>query len=159
MIRVYTKQRHVWKVGKFLSYTGLDHEIFTIKDSPPSTSFDLGVSYGYGRLITDPELSVPPRGFINYHPAPLPRYKGPTELIDAIANEEMEWGVTVHFMDKTYDTGPIIAFKPVLLHEPPKYPNELGPISHYFLFSMFKDTIVDIYNNRLKGTSQSLWNS
>ena len=100
MIRVYTKERHILKITKFLNLINLKHEIYTIKDNPPDSSFHLGVSYCYPRKIINPLLTTPKKGFVNYHPGPLPRYKGPTELDDAIKNKEMDWGVTVHKCSK-----------------------------------------------------------
>jgi hypothetical protein len=47
-------------------------------------------------------------------------------------------------MDENYDTGPIIRIKEIELHEPPTSPQELGAISHYFLFQLFKETIIEI---------------
>ena len=38
------------------------------------------------------------------------------------------------------------------LHEPPKSVEELGAVSHYFLFKLFKETIEDI-NQPLKKIS------
>lgn len=150
MIRIYTKERHKEKIQKFLNSLKLEHEIYTIKDNPSITSFDLGVSYCYPRKITEPLLSTPTKGFINYHPGLLPKYKGPTELDNAITNKEVNWGVTVHFMDENYDTGPIIQIKKISLHEPPTSTSELGAVSHYFLFELFKETILDIYNEKLQ---------
>lgn len=155
MIRVYTKERHKTKIDQFLNSLGLEHEIYTIKDNPPINSFDLGVSYCYPRKITEPLLSTPKKGFVNYHPAPLPKYKGPTELDEAIKNKEVHWGVTVHYMDENYDTGPIIKLKTFDLHEPPTSPQELGAVSHYFLFQLFKETILDIYKENVKLTKQN----
>lgn len=154
MIRVYTKTRHVEKISKFLKSLKLEHEIFTIKDNPPLMKFDLGVSYCYPRKITEPLLSTPPKGFVNFHPAPLPKYKGPTELEEAIKNNEMKWGITVHYMDEDYDTGDIIKVKKIDLHEPPTDSKELGAVSHYFLFQLFKETIMDIYNQKLTSVPQ-----
>jgi methionyl-tRNA formyltransferase len=154
MIRVYTKKRHIYKIKKFLSENNCDFKIYTIKDIPPLEKFDLGVSYCYPRKITQPILSIPSKGFVNYHPAPLPKYKGPTELEDAIKNKEINWGVTVHYMDEDFDTGPIIKIKNIDLHEPPVSQQELGSISHYFLFQLFKETIFDIYNKKMKGILQ-----
>ena len=76
MIRVYTKTRHVDSIHKFLDLINLEHEIFTTKN-PPSPEhelepFDLGVSYSYPRKITKNLLSIPPKGFVNYHAAPPP---------------------------------------------------------------------------------------
>ena len=150
MIRIYTKTRHIKKISKFLQSLNLDFEIFTIKDNHPSTKFELGISYCYPRKIKKPILSIPLKGFVNFHPAPLPNYKGPTELDDAIRNEEIHWGVTVHHMNEEYDSGKIIKIKKIELHEPPTDSKELGSISHYFLFELFKETVMDIYNQKLK---------
>ena len=145
MIRVYTKERHVSKITKFLTSINLEYKIYTIKDNPSIESFDLGISYCYPRKITEPLLSTPKKGFVNYHPGLLPKYKGPTETEDAIKNKETHWGVTVHYMDENYDTGKIIQIKKIDLHEPPTSTQELGAISHYFLFQLFKETILNIY--------------
>lgn len=149
MIRIYTKQRHVSKITKFLNSIKLEHEIYTINEKSSDTSFDLGVSYCYPRKIIEPLLSSPKKGFVNYHPGLLPKYKGPTELRDAIENKEISWGVTVHHMDENYDTGKIIKIKKINLHEPPTSSEELGAVSHYFLFQLFKETILNIYNNKI----------
>jgi|TARA_B110000467_G_C18207888_1_gene415632 methionyl-tRNA formyltransferase len=127
----------------------VDYKIFTTNNESLLEEFDLGVSYCYPRKITEPLLSAPKLGFINYHPAPLPKYKGPTELVDAIKNKETDWGVTVHFMDENYDTGKIIKIKKISLHESPIKEEELGPISHYFLFHLFMETLMDIYEEKL----------
>jgi len=148
MIRIYTKTRHINKIHDFLNLIGLQHEIYTTKDDPPIAPFELGVSYCYPRKVTEPLLSTPPKGFVNYHPAPLPKYIGPYELEDAIKNKETNWGVTVHYMDEDYDTGPIIQVKKIKLHEPPLITGELGPVSHHFLFHLFKETIEDIYDGK-----------
>src|SRR5690349_20036572 len=116
MIRVYTKERHISKIGKFLDSLNLEYVTCTIKDNIPLKSFDLGISYCYPKKIIEPLLSTPKKGFVNYHPAPLPKYRGPTELDKAIENKEVHWGVTVHYMDKNYDTGPIIKIKNIELH-------------------------------------------
>ena len=153
MIRVYTKTRHIEKIKKFLDSENLEHEIFTTINPPGAEhefgDFDLGVSYCYPRKITEPLLSLPSKGFVNYHPGPLPKYKGPKESTDAINNKEMNWGVTVHQMDENYDTGPIIEVLDIKLHEPPTSTAELGAVSHYFLFVLFKNTIKKIYNSKI----------
>ena len=155
MIRVYTKTRHIKKIEKFLKMLNLENQIFTTNDENiPLSKFDLGISYCYPRKITEPLLSTPKKGFVNFHPAPLPEYKGPTELKKAIQNNETCWGVTVHYMDENYDTGDIIIIKKIELHEPPISYEELGAVSHYFLFQLFKETILDIYEGRLSSHKQ-----
>ena len=124
----------------------LENQIFTINDQNiPLSQFDLGVSYCYPRKITEPLLSTPKKGFVNYHPAPLPKYKGPNEYQDAIKNKEVNWGVTVHKMTENFDDGEILKVKEIKLHDAPNSIKELGSISHYFLFELFKETINDIF--------------
>ncbi len=150
MIRVYTKTRHVKSIQRVLESLNLEHEIFTTKNLPNSEHefkpFDLGISYSYPRKITKKLLDIPPKGFVNYHPAPLPKYKGGMIYEESIKNKEMHWGVTVHFMDEHYDTGPIIKRMNIDLHEPPLTKEQIGSISHWFMFNLFKQTISDIYN-------------
>ena len=78
MIKVYAKDRHVTKIQKFLNSMNFDNKIYTIysDSSSDNEQFDLGISYGYNRKITDPLLSTLKKGFVNFHPAPLPEYKG-----------------------------------------------------------------------------------
>ena len=143
MIRVYTKDRHIEKITKFLNSINLKYEIFTDEIEKDSTRFELGISYCYPTKIIEPLLSTPSKGFINYHPGPLPKYKGPNEFLDAIKNEEINWGVTVHKMNENFDDGEILKIKEIKLHEKPISVEELGSISHYFLFELFKETIFE----------------
>ena len=149
MIRIYTKTRHISKIDEFLNQINLKHEIFTTLNLPKHEleSFELGVSYCYPRKIKEPLLSMPKKGFINYHPGPLPEYKGPSEYENAIKNKETKWGVTVHHMNEEFDSGKIIQVNHFDLHEPANSIEELGAISHYFLFNLFKDTIKKFYEN------------
>jgi len=150
MIKIFTKTRHIKKINDFLNSINLEHEIYTIKDNIISSEkFELGVSYCYPRKILNPLLITSNKGFVNYHPGPLPKYKGPTELKDAIKNKEIHWGVTVHYMDEDYDTGSVIQIKQIELHEPPISEQELGAVSHYFLFELFKETILNIFEQKL----------
>jgi len=154
MIRVFTKTRHISKISKFLDSIKLEHEIFTVNDEPPLTPFSLGVSYCYPRKITEPLLSMPKKGFVNYHPGPLPKYKGPHQFQEAIKNKEIHWGVSVHFMDEEYDTGDIIKVKKFDFHEPITSIDEASALTHWFLFHLFRETISDIYDEKVSRIPQ-----
>ena len=54
-------------------------------------------------------LSMPSLGFVNFHPGPLPKYRGPDPVFWQIKNRETEGTLTLHQMDKNYDTGPVIS--------------------------------------------------
>lgn len=147
MLIVYTKKRHVEKLKKFLTSNDIPNEILTDDESPKINEFDLGVSYCYPKKINSELLKLPKKGFINYHPGLLPKYKGPNEYNDAINNRELNWGVSLHYMTEEFDSGEIIKTKLIQLHEPPNSVEELGAISHFFLFELFKETILQIYFN------------
>jgi methionyl-tRNA formyltransferase len=146
MIRLYTKERHIDKIKKFLDSLEIQNEIFTVNDNPKIEKFDLGVSYCYPKKISNELLNIPKKGFVNYHPGLLPKYKGPNEYEDAIKNKEIYWGVSLHYMNEEFDSGKIIKNKLIELHEPPSSIEELGAISHFFLFELFKETIFQVYN-------------
>lgn len=53
-------------------------------------------------------LRIPKNGFINFHYAPLPEYRGSNPLFWMIKNGVIAGGVTVHRMDEEFDTGPVL---------------------------------------------------
>jgi methionyl-tRNA formyltransferase len=60
-------------------------------------------------------LARPKHGFINFHYAPLPEFRGPSPLFWMIRNRAAEIGVTVHRMDAEFDTGDILLQKRIPL--------------------------------------------
>jgi phosphoribosylglycinamide formyltransferase 1 len=82
-----------------------------------SSSVDLVVMAGYMRLLGEPALTVYKNKVINLHPALLPSFKGAHGIADAFDYGVKVTGITVHFADETYDTGPIIAQQPVRIEE------------------------------------------
>jgi methionyl-tRNA formyltransferase len=50
---------------------------------------------------------VPKRGFLNVHPSLLPEYRGPAPLFWQLREGESRTGVTIHWMDADFDTGPL----------------------------------------------------
>lgn len=70
--------------------------------------FDLGISILYWRKFRDEFLTKPARGLINFHPAPLPEYKGTAGYNLAILEGRDTWGVSAHYVDNEIDTGEII---------------------------------------------------
>lgn len=79
---------------------------------------DLIVSMLYWRKFKKPLLEIPRLGTINFHPAPLPEYKGTAGYNLAILESLDEWGVSAHYVDEEIDTGPIIKTQsfPIDLH-------------------------------------------
>lgn len=61
----------------------------------------------FPRRIPAQLLHVPRRGFLNVHPSLLPEYRGPAPLFWQFHEGESHTGVTVHWMDAEFDTGPL----------------------------------------------------
>ena len=155
-VRIFTKKRHVEKIENFCKLLNIKYKIYTVEDDPTDgfetresvgKEFELGISYCYPRKILDPLLSAPKLGFINFHPGKLPDYKAPDQALKAIEKQEVNWGVTVHYMSEQYDEGKIIEMMPIMLHEPPTDRKELMAVTHYFLFELFKKTIKEFIKN------------
>lgn len=70
---------------------------------------DLIVVTGFPWKLPPALLAMPKLGCINFHPALLPRYRGPNPLFWQLMNGETETGLTVHRMEPEFDTGPILA--------------------------------------------------
>jgi len=58
-------------------------------------------------------LGLPPQGFINFHFAALPGYRGPEPTFWQIRNGEPAGAVTAHRMAEDFDTGPVLVATPV----------------------------------------------
>jgi methionyl-tRNA formyltransferase len=70
---------------------------------------DLLVSWFWTRRIPPDVLAAAPLGAVGVHPSLLPRHRGPDPYFWAIESGDDETGVTAHRLDATYDTGPILA--------------------------------------------------
>jgi methionyl-tRNA formyltransferase len=78
---------------------------------------DLVLCLGFPWRIPAEALTVPRLGIVNAHPSLLPRYRGPHPVAWAARHGEPEIGLTFHRMDEQFDTGPILAQKPVPLDD------------------------------------------
>lgn len=83
-----------------------DNALKAIDDE--SLIFDLGLSMLYWRKLKGGFLTAPKNGVINFHPAPLPEYKGTAGYNLAILDGLKKWAVTAHYIDESIDTGKII---------------------------------------------------
>lgn len=68
---------------------------------------------GFPRLIPEKIVLIPRIGAFNFHPSMLPNYRGGTPNRWIVLNGEEETGVTVHWVDPTFDTGAIVFQKPI----------------------------------------------
>lgn len=68
---------------------------------------DLGVVVAYGRLVPQETLALARYGFLNVHFSLLPKYRGAAPVQWALINGEKVTGVTLFWLDKGMDTGPV----------------------------------------------------
>lgn len=72
---------------------------------------------GYMRLLGREVLDAFPGRVLNIHPALLPSFPGASGVADAWTYGVKVTGVTVHFADEEFDTGPIIAQEVVRIED------------------------------------------
>jgi methionyl-tRNA formyltransferase len=70
---------------------------------------ELLVSWFWTRKLPQAWLTQPPRGAIGAHPSLLPRHRGPNPYFWSIDSGDLEAGVTIHRLEREYDTGNMLA--------------------------------------------------
>jgi methionyl-tRNA formyltransferase len=66
------------------------------------------VVVGYGQIIPQAILDIPPMGIINVHASLLPKYRGAAPIQWSVANGESRTGVTTMRINAGLDTGDIL---------------------------------------------------
>jgi methionyl-tRNA formyltransferase len=69
---------------------------------------NLMVVVGYGHIIPQSIIDIPQHGILNVHASLLPKYRGAAPIQWAIANGEIETGVTVMRINAGLDTGDML---------------------------------------------------
>ena len=69
---------------------------------------DLFVSMSFDQIMKERVFKLPEFGTINCHAGKLPLYRGRNILNWVLINDEKEFGITVHYIDKGIDSGDII---------------------------------------------------
>jgi len=64
-------------------------------------------------IITETLLDIPPLGTICYHPSLLPRHRGASGINWAVIQGDTRTGLTILWVDKGIDTGPILLQKEI----------------------------------------------
>jgi len=93
----------------FIEYDDLDAPEFI--ERIKRLDADIAVVCSFNYKVPKALLEAVKDGFINVHPSLLPKYRGANPYSATINNGEKETGVTLHFMDESFDTGDIIAQK------------------------------------------------
>jgi phosphoribosylglycinamide formyltransferase-1 len=97
---------------------------------------ELVVLAGYMALLTPEFLARFPERVVNVHPALLPAFPGLHAIEQALDYGVKVFGVTVHFVDRGVDTGPVIAQRAIELPDavdPGEVRAVLRPLEHDLL--------------------------
>lgn len=78
---------------------------------------DLLVSILGNQLFKESIINLAPKGCLNLHTALLPKYRGLMPSFWVLKNNEKETGVSVFFVDKGIDSGPILVQKRLPIHK------------------------------------------
>jgi methionyl-tRNA formyltransferase len=120
-------------------------------------TYDLGLSMLYWRKLRDEFLITPRLGNINFHPAPLPKYKGTAGYNLAIMDELDEWAATAHYIDDDIDTGGILDLFRFSIFSRSETAQSLERKTQPFLLELFKKTLHRVLetNSQLEVTPNS----
>ena len=101
---------------------------------------DLIVLAGFMRILSEVFVKKYIGRLINIHPSLLPKYPGLETHKKVIENKETYHGVTVHYVDKTLDGGPICAQSKmkVVTKDPNVLKEEIHKIEHKLYPSVVK---------------------
>ena len=144
---VFTKPLTVEMLANLMNGKGLRFFLSTSRYELGQEQFDIGISYCFPHIIDVNKF--PGVCWFNYHPAPLPKYKGMTCFSDGVRDGVREWGVTLHRMINEVDSGEVVKIRRFGLDSIPSAVNELSNIAHYHLFQLFKETVESLEGLRI----------
>ena len=108
---------------------------------------------GYGRLIPQWMIDLPPMGNINLHASLLPKYRGAAPIQWAIACGETVTGVTTMKIDSGLDTGDILLQKEIPI-ESTDTAETLAPSMATIGAELVRDTLQGLQAGTVHPTSQ-----
>jgi methionyl-tRNA formyltransferase len=104
----------------------------------PPAEVDAVVSFLFWNLIREPLLSLGSIGCLNFHPAPLPDYRGVGGYNVAILEGLPAWGVSCHFVDERFDTGDLVEVERFAIDEHAETAFSLDLKSQQHLLALFQ---------------------
>lgn len=91
---------------KYIEIKKMDDNIF---QKLLGLRFDGLVIVSFGHIIPENVIDLSNDNAINVHPSLLPKYRGPSPVVSALINGDVETGVTIISIDAGLDTGNILA--------------------------------------------------
>ncbi|MPA79346.1 methionyl-tRNA formyltransferase [Campylobacter coli] len=116
-------------------------------------SNDLLVSMSFDQIFKDEILKLYSKKIINCHAGKLPFYRGRNILNWALINDEKEFGITVHFIDKDIDTGDIILQKTYEIKDSDDYTTLLN-LCYRECANLLYESLILFLKNEVKSYKQ-----
>ncbi len=138
--------------GTILEASALSDE--ATLDTLAATKPDIGVLAWWPRIIKGHLLTLPARGWLNFHPSLLPYGRGKNPNFWTLV-DETPFGVTLHFIDAGVDTGPIVVQREI----PVSWEDTGGSLylqAREAIVDLFEESIDAILDGRLSGIPQDL---
>jgi methionyl-tRNA formyltransferase len=117
---------------------------------------DVGFSVLYWKKFKGSYLEKLPLGLINFHPAPLPEFKGIGGYNLALLNNIKSWAVTAHFVDKEIDTGPIIDLIDFRIDSVDQTVWSLQEKSQEYIYELFSKIVAELSENKRLSTRPNI---
>ncbi|MFA5271813.1 MAG: phosphoribosylglycinamide formyltransferase [Candidatus Omnitrophota bacterium] len=131
---------------KFASRLGFDKEIVKLLKKE---KIDLIVLAGFMRILSPEFVKSFKNKILNIHPALLPAFKGEDAIKMTYRYGCKVAGVTVHFVDKNVDNGPIVLQEAIIIKEGLGLP-ELEEKIHSIEHRLYPQAINLYIQNKLK---------
>jgi methionyl-tRNA formyltransferase len=117
--------------------------------------YDYLISFCYPYKVSKNILDIANVSNVNFHPAPLPYYRGFSVYNFGILNQESEWGTTAHIMEDKFDTGDIVCSNKFDICKNTETAFSLREKSRIHLIKLLNEFIESLVNNiQLKTTKQ-----
>jgi methionyl-tRNA formyltransferase len=115
---------------------------------------DLFVSMSFNQIFKEEIINMTPFKIINCHAGKLPFYRGRNILNWVLINDEKEFGITVHYVDKGIDTGDIILQKTFPITDLDTY-NTLLDVAHIECANILFESIKMIQKGVIQPINQT----
>jgi methionyl-tRNA formyltransferase len=149
------------RIRKRLCDKGYPNAVVDVADTSPAKlaalisahSIDVVILAWWPHIITEPLLSAPRSGFLNFHPSFLPYNRGRHSFFWNLV-EDVPFGVTIHWIDSGIDSGPI-AFQQRVSKSWLDTSESLYERAQCELLDLFRRRLSDIAINRIPRLPQN----
>ena len=129
----------------------MNHEDFVDKIKETNLeNLDYLFSYYYQKKLESYILDFPKYGCINFHPAPLPKYRGVGNYSRCILDELNYWGASAHYMDENFDNGDLIEVVRFDINSKEHTYMSLEKETQLYMLDLFKLVVEKSINNSLE---------